>query len=57
MHEFYKKHRKEPYQFMYIKFRGHVLDEEIDGFATQYDGLIRISETKEYTFELPASCK
>lgn len=57
MHEFYKKNRQEPYQFMYLKFRGHLLDEVVDGFAEQYDGFVRISEVKEFTFELPETCK
>lgn len=57
MQEFYKAHRKEPYQEMYLKFRGHLLDEAVDGFAEDYDGLIRVSEVKEYSFEVPKSCK
>ena len=57
MQNFYKKKRKEPYQGMYLKFRGHLLDEEVDGFAGSYDGLIHISEVKEYSFEIPESCK
>ena len=57
MHEFYKKNRKIGYQPMYVKFRGHLLDEVVDGFADQYDGLIHISEVKEYSLNLPSSCK
>ncbi len=56
MHEYYKSNLKNPYQIMYIKFRGHMHDEVLDGFAEEYDGLIHISEVKEYSFELPASC-
>ena len=57
MHEFYKKRRIEPYQFMYLKFRGHLLDEAVQGFAESYDGFIRISEVKEFSFELPTKCE
>jgi len=57
MHEFYKKNRKEPYQLMYLKFRGHLLDEVVDGFAERSDGLVRISEVKEFSFRLPETCK
>lgn len=57
MHEYYQKNKKEPYQSMYLKFRGHLLDEIVDGFAEQYDGLIRISEAKAFSFELPSTCK
>lgn len=40
------KERKatEPYQPVYIEFRGHILNDKRDGFAAQYDGLIHISE-------------
>jgi len=57
MQEHYKKNRTKPYQGMYLKFRGHLLDEVVDGFADDYDGLIHISEVKEYSFELPETCK
>ena len=57
MHEFYQQSQTEPYQAMYIEFRGQVLDEVVDGFAEDYNGLIRISEVRKYTFEVPATCK
>ena len=56
MHEHYKKTPKEPYQSMYIEFRGQVLNEIVDGFAEQTSGLVRISEVNYFTFEVPASC-
>ena len=56
MHTFYNKNKIEPYQEMYLSFRGHLLDEQLDGFAKEYDGLIRISEVKEYSFTFPTSC-
>ena len=57
MNEFYKKNSKLPYQPMYIRFRGHLLNEVVGGFAADYDGLIRISEVKAFSFDLPTSCK
>ena len=57
MQDFYKRNFKTPYQTMYLKFRGHLLDEKVDGFAEQYDGLIRISEVKGYSFEQPINCQ
>ena len=57
MQNFYKTNTTQPYQPMYLKFRGHLLDEEVDGFADQFDGLIRISEVKAYSTNLPPHCK
>lgn len=57
MHEFYKKSSQKPYQLMYLEFRGLLLNEEVDGFAEQSDGLMRISEVFEYNFEVPKQCK
>ena len=56
MQEYYKQHQQVPYQRLYIEFRGHLLNEKVDGFAFEYDGLIRISEVKKQTFELPDDC-
>lgn len=57
MHEYYKNFKKEPYQVMYVEFRGQILNEVIDGFALESAGLIRISEVTQYSFEVPAECK
>lgn len=57
MLEFYKQNSEKPYQPMYLVFRGHLLDEEVDGFAQDYDGIVHISEVKEFSFEIPASCQ
>lgn len=45
-----------PYKAVYIEFRGHLLDEVLDGFAIDLDGLIRISEIKSYKFKIPSEC-
>jgi hypothetical protein len=55
--ELVKTQTKEPYRPVFVKFRGHLLDEERDGFAADYDGLIRISEILEMSSELPADCR
>lgn len=57
MNTFYKMNSTASYQPMYIKFRGHLLNEKVDGFALDYDGLIRISEVQEYSFDIPVSCQ
>jgi len=57
MQSFYKQNSTKPYQPMYIKFKGHLLNEKVDGFALNYDGLIRISAVQEYSFEVPAKCQ
>ena len=55
--EYYKKLKLKPYEPIYIEFRGHVLNEAVDGFAVSYDGLIRISEVKTQINEIPETCK
>lgn len=42
---------------IYIEFRGHMLDEEVGGFAADYDGHIRISEIKKRSLDIPMECK
>lgn len=55
--DFYKSAITKPYQPIYIEFRGHILDEEVDGFAANYDGLIRASEIKKKALVIPKECK
>jgi len=54
--EFYKNTTTKPYQPVYIQFRGQLLDEKVDGFAADYDGLMRISEIKKTALQLPEHC-
>ena len=42
--EYLKNTTTRAYQSVYIEFRGHIMNEVRDGFAEQYDGLIRVSE-------------
>ncbi len=55
--QFLQANTCEPYQPIYIEMRGHLLDEKTDGFASQYDGLIRISEVISKDLEIPPGCK
>lgn len=57
MHQFYKEFSNKPYQLMYLEFRGQLLDEVVAGFAEQSDGLVRVSEVLNYSFEVPNACK
>ncbi|AMO55052.1 hypothetical protein GZ77_00395 [Endozoicomonas montiporae] len=50
MSDYYKSNVSKPYEPMFIEFRGHLLNEQVDGFALEYDGLIRISEVKTFGF-------
>jgi len=51
-----QQHTRRPYQPLYIEMRGHLLDEETGGFASRYDGLIRISEILGKDTRIPAGC-
>jgi len=55
--DFYKNTTIKPYQPIYIEFRGHLLDEEVGGFAADYAGLIRISGIKKGALDIPMECK
>ena len=54
--EFYRTHTSQPYETIYIEFRGMELDEVVDGFARDHDGLIRISEVLDLSLTVPAEC-
>ena len=54
--DFVREHTKEPYQPVYIEFRGHLLNEVLDGFAEGYDGLIRVSEIFLTSQDVPDKC-
>lgn len=54
--EFHLQHTSEPYEAIYVEFRGHLLYEETDGFAASYDGLIRVSEVLELSSKIPPDC-
>lgn len=52
-----RKQTIQPYQPIYLEFRGHLLDEVVDGFAADYNGLIRISEIYHLGVAIPPDCK
>lgn len=51
--ELYRSRTDEPYQPIFIEFRGHLPDEVFDGLAADYDGLVRISEVLNRAEEVP----
>ncbi len=54
---FYRQHpTTSPYEPVYIEFRGHLLNEKVDDFAVNYDGLIRISELRVQSVDIPDTC-
>lgn len=53
---YYRAHTSQPYQMIYIEFRGMELDEPLDGFARDHDGLIRISEVLGQSMTVPEEC-
>ncbi len=54
--EFYRSHTSQPYETIYVEFRGMVLDEVVGGFASDHDGLIRISEVLDLSLTVPEEC-
>ena len=56
LHDYAKEETKSPYEPVYIEFRGHLLDEKLDGFAAEYEGLIRISEIRLKSLKIPQLC-
>jgi hypothetical protein len=54
--EYVESSKSQPYQPVYLEFRGRLLNENVDGFAENYDGLIRISEINAKRIDMPAGC-
>ncbi len=54
--QFYWDNVAEAYQPMYLKFRGHLVERQPEGFEEDYDGIMYISDVEEYSFDLPPSC-
>ena len=54
--EYYRKNTIKPYQELYIEFRGHYHQEESDGFAAEYAGIVHISEVFSVSNVLPPDC-
>lgn len=55
--DYYRLQGSEAYGPIYIEFRGHLLDEILDGFAKDYSGLIRVSQVLSIDAKVPQGCK
>ncbi|WNC70610.1 hypothetical protein RGQ13_10740 [Thalassotalea psychrophila] len=55
--EFYHANQQQPYQGLYIEFKGEEQPKSQQGFAADYSSQITINEVLSYTFELPPICK
>ena len=53
----YKTLTTDPYQNVYLSFRGHVTDELPEGFARDYDGQIIVHEVTAMEDSTKAGCK
>src|SRR6478735_8397825 len=51
--EFYRKNTTQPYGRIYISLRGQLLDEARDGFAADYDGLLKVSQVLSMSKDAP----
>jgi len=54
--EYVEGHAAGPYHQVYLEFRGQMLDEPLDGFAADYDGLVRVSEIYTISVDIPPGC-
>ncbi len=55
--EYYTANTSKPYDAVYIRFRGLRLNEVVDGFAADYDGLMHISEVLTLDRKVPENCR
>jgi hypothetical protein len=51
-----QKKTSEPYQPIYLTYRGHILDEPTSGFAANYEAYQLISEVISRSVTLPEDC-
>ncbi len=51
------KQLKNPYQGVYAELRLAMLPKAADGFAADYDHVVRVLEIKEWTNDIPQSCR
>lgn len=56
LHDYAQRQAQTPYQAMYLRWRGHLLDEPRVGFAANYDGLMRVEKILALSVEIPANC-
>ncbi|MCW8900962.1 MAG: hypothetical protein OQK95_09865 [Gammaproteobacteria bacterium] len=55
--EFYKENTTKPEQSIYIEFRGHYHHEQSDGFQSNYEKVVYISEVIKKAKSIPNDCK
>jgi len=53
---FVEEHTDRPYTPVYIEVNGHLLDEQPDGFAADYDGIFYLKDVLRMTADVPANC-
>ena len=53
---FVETHTHRPYTPVYIEFQGHLLDQQPDGFAADYDGIFRLEHISSMQVNIPHDC-
>ncbi|TLS68595.1 hypothetical protein FEF65_02490 [Mariprofundus erugo] len=53
----YLHRTKSPYEHIFIIFLGGVKNEKLDGFALNYDGLMRVNKVIQFGGNIPAACQ
>jgi hypothetical protein len=56
LHDFAQRHAEAPYQAIYLRWRGRLLDEPRVGFPANYDGLMAVDEVLTQTTSIPEDC-
>ena len=56
LHDYALRHAEAPYQAIYLRWRGHPLDETAVGFAANYDGLMHVEAVLTLSVEIPPEC-
>lgn len=51
-----EEHTERPYTPIYFEVDGHVLDEQPDGFAADYDGIFYLKAVLRMSADVPANC-
>lgn len=56
LHNYTQRQAREPYQAIYLRWRGRLLDEPRVGFPANYDGLMAVDEVLTLTVSIPQEC-
>jgi hypothetical protein len=57
LRSYVEQHTRAPYQPVYLRMRGRLLDEPRQGFARDYDGLIRVEQLISLQETVPVRCE